>query len=150
MKGKWRIVKMPDYTSDYPDMVEPAYISFDGKGGGQFTFGCVTGAIYGAGDGNAIEFTWDGNDEMDDASGDGWAELQRNGALKGQICFHGGDKANFTARPWKTSSTACSAITKKLRARWSITRRRRNLPAKMSLTCSFSTPRDLLGNFIST
>jgi hypothetical protein len=28
-------------------------------------------------------------------------------ALKGQICFHGGDKANFTARPWKTSSTAC-------------------------------------------
>ena len=46
MKGKWRIVKMPDYTSDYPDMVEPAYISFDGKGGGQFTFGCVTGAIY--------------------------------------------------------------------------------------------------------
>jgi hypothetical protein len=42
MKGKWRIIKMPDYTSDYPDMVEPAYISFDGKGGGQFTFGCVT------------------------------------------------------------------------------------------------------------
>jgi hypothetical protein len=29
-------------------MVEPAYISFDGRGGGQFTFGCVTGAIYGA------------------------------------------------------------------------------------------------------
>ena len=28
----------------------------------------------------------------------------------------------------------------KLRARWSITRRRRNIPAKMSLTCSFSTP----------
>jgi hypothetical protein len=31
--GKWRIVKMPDYTSDYPDMIEPAYILFDGKGG---------------------------------------------------------------------------------------------------------------------
>ena len=63
-------------------MVEPAYISFDGKGGGEFAFGCVTGAIYGAGDGNAIEFTWDGNDEMDDANGDGWAELQHNGASK--------------------------------------------------------------------
>jgi hypothetical protein len=95
MKGKWRIIKMPDYTSDYPDMVEPAYISFDGKGGGQFTFGCVTGAIYGAGDGNAIEFTWDGNDEMDDASGDGWAELQRNGALK--------DKSASTAEIKPTS-----------------------------------------------
>ena len=48
MKGKWRIFKMPDYTSDFPDMVEPAYILFDGKGGGEFAFGCVTGAIRGA------------------------------------------------------------------------------------------------------
>lgn len=107
MKGKWRIVRMPDYTSDFPDMVERAYIVFNGKGGGEFAFGCVTGSIHGAGDGNAIEFSWDGNDEMDEACGDGWAELQPNGSLKGQICFHGGDEANFTARRWKTSSTAC-------------------------------------------
>jgi hypothetical protein len=90
VKGKWRITKMPDYTSDYPDMVEPAYIQFDGKGGG-----------------DAIEFTGEGNDEMDDARGDGWAELQSNGFLKGQICFHGGDEADFTGKPWETSSTAC-------------------------------------------
>jgi hypothetical protein len=107
MKGRWHIVKMPDYTPDYPDMVEPAYILFDGKGGGEFAFGCVTGAIHGAGDSDAIEFDWSGNDEMDEASGDGWAELQPDGSLKGQICFHGGDEANFTARPQKTSSTAC-------------------------------------------
>jgi hypothetical protein len=44
---------------------------------------------------------------MDEASGDGWAELQPDGSLKGQICFHDGDEADFTARPWKTSSTAC-------------------------------------------
>lgn len=107
MKGKWRIIKMPDYTSDYPDTVEPAYILFDGKGSGEFVFGCVTGAIHGAGDSNAIEFEWDGNDEMDAACGDGWAELRSDGFLEGQICFDGGDEANFTARPWTTSSTAC-------------------------------------------
>ena len=107
MKGKWRIIKMPDYTSDFPDMVEPAYILFDGKGGGECAFGCITGAISAAGDGNAIEFTWDGNDEMDEACGDGWAELQSDRSLKGQICFHGGDEASLTARMWKTSSTAC-------------------------------------------
>jgi len=45
MKCKWRIIKMPDYTSDFPDMVEPAYILFDGKGGGKFTFGCVTAPL---------------------------------------------------------------------------------------------------------
>jgi len=107
VKGKWRIVKMPDYEAGFPDMVGPAYILFDGNGGGQFAFGCVTGAIYGAGDTDAVAFTWDGNDEMDEVRGDGWAELQSNGSIIGQICFHGGDEADFTARPWKTSSTAC-------------------------------------------
>lgn len=103
MKGKWRITKMPDYTSDYPDMVEPAYIRFDGRGSGEFAFGCVTGHIHGAGEGKAIEFSWDGNDEMDEACGEGWAELQPNGSIKGQISFDGGDEVDFIARPWKTS-----------------------------------------------
>jgi hypothetical protein len=84
-----------------------AIIQFDGKGGGEFAFGCITGAIHGAGDSDAIEFDWNGNDEMDEASGDGWAELQPDGSLNGRICFHGADEANFTARPWGTSSTAC-------------------------------------------
>ena len=42
VQGKWRIVEMPDYEADFPDMVEPAYILF-GKTGGEFAFGCVTG-----------------------------------------------------------------------------------------------------------
>ena len=33
--GKWRIVEMPDFPADYPDMVEPAYILFEHKGGGE-------------------------------------------------------------------------------------------------------------------
>jgi hypothetical protein len=76
MKGKWRITRMPDYVADYRDMMEPAYILFDGNGGGEFAFGCVTGSIYTAGDemATAVEFSWDGNDEMDSACGDGWAE----------------------------------------------------------------------------
>jgi len=91
MKGKWRIVEMADYESDYPDMMEPAYI------------------LFGAGDAGAkaVEFRWDGNDEMDEARGDGWAELQPDGSITGQICFHRGDEAEFIARPWTTSSTAC-------------------------------------------
>jgi hypothetical protein len=53
-----------------------------------------------------FEFSWEGNDEMDEAGGDGWAELQPDGSIKGQISFHGGEEASFTARPWKTSSKA--------------------------------------------
>jgi hypothetical protein len=48
--------------------------------------------------------SWHGNDEMDEAGGDGWAEFQTDGSLKGQVCFHGGGDANFIARRW-TSST---------------------------------------------
>lgn len=103
--GKWRIVEMPDDTEGYPDMMEPAYILFE-PARGEFAFGCVTGQIFGGGDTDAVEFSWTGNDEMDEAQGDGWAELQPDGALKGAICFQGGDEANFIVRRW-TSSTAC-------------------------------------------
>jgi hypothetical protein len=36
------IAEMPDYEADFPDVIESAYILFDGKGGGEFAFGCVT------------------------------------------------------------------------------------------------------------
>ena len=104
--GRWRIVEMPDYTEDYPDMVEPAYILFEDRGSGEFAFGCVIGQIFGGGDTDAIEFHWSGNDEMDEVEGHGWAEFQPDGSLRGQICFHDGDEANFIARRWN-SSTAC-------------------------------------------
>ena len=107
MTGKWRIVELPGFEPDYADMVGPAYIRFDGKGGGEFAFGCVTGGIYEAGGNEHIEFTWGGSDEMDEVSGDGWAERQPDGSLQGQICVHNGDEIDFIARPWKTSSTAC-------------------------------------------
>lgn len=103
--GKWRIVAMPDYVEDYPDMMEPAYILFEAHGSGEFAFGGVTGQIFG-GDTGAVEFSWIGNNEMDDAQGDGWAEIQPDGSLHGAICFHDGDEANFIAKRW-TSSTAC-------------------------------------------
>ena len=43
-----------------------------------------------------VEFSWEGNDESDPASGRGWAVLEENGSLRGRIFFHLGD-AGFTA-----------------------------------------------------
>lgn len=106
--GKWRIIAMPDFPTDYPDMVEPAYILFERNGGGEFAFGCCTGHIWKAGstEATSIDFSWNGSDEMDHVSGNGSAELQPDGALQGDICYHNGDEYAFTARKW-TSSTAC-------------------------------------------
>lgn len=90
--GKWRIVELPGYADDYADMVEPAYILFEAPGG-EFAFGCVTGTFAGGGDCAAVEFDWCGNDEMDKACGSGWAEIQADGSLRGEIGFHASEKS---------------------------------------------------------
>ncbi len=100
IKGKWRIVKMALWDKDFLDMMEPAYIAFDGKAGGEFAFGCVTGSIHCRKTPTGVDFTWEGNNEMDEASGDGRAEIQKDGSLKGEIRFHNGDDSTFNARRW--------------------------------------------------
>jgi hypothetical protein len=35
---------------------------------------------------------------MEPARGDGWAELQEDGSLEGEICLHNGDDVPFIAR----------------------------------------------------
>jgi hypothetical protein len=93
VQGKWRGVEIPDY-----DMAVPgAYILF-GMSGGEFAFDCLTGSIHGVCEGDAVEFTWEGNDEMEPASGRGWAELQDDGSLEGEIYLDNGDDIAFIAR----------------------------------------------------
>ena len=60
--------------------------------GGEFALDCLTGSIHGHCEGDAVEFTWNGNDEMEPASGHGWAEMQDDGSLEGEICLEGGDE----------------------------------------------------------
>jgi hypothetical protein len=101
VRGKWRIVETPGY-----DMAVPgAYILLED--GGEFAFDFLTGSIHGACEGEAVEFSWEGNDEMEPARGDGWAELQKDGSLEGEICLHNGDDIPFLTHRQKTSSTAC-------------------------------------------
>ena len=98
--GKWRITEMERWDRDYLDMVEPAYIRFTADGRGEFKFGCVAcGIDCDFSDDNA-EFTFQGHDEMDEVSGGGWAELDDDGTLSGEINFHLGDKSSFKAKKW--------------------------------------------------
>jgi hypothetical protein len=71
---------MHDYDDDFLELMEPAYILFEGHDSGAFAFGCVTGQIFDGGDTDAVQFSWTGNDEMDKAQGEGWAELQPDGS----------------------------------------------------------------------
>jgi hypothetical protein len=53
-----------------------------------------------------VQFTWDGNDEGDRASGSGWAGLEEDGSLRGHIYFHLGDDSGFRAIRGDSESTS--------------------------------------------
>src|SRR3954464_14537203 len=56
--GRWRITEMELWDTDFVDMLEPAYITFEAKGGGEFVFGAVRGDLdcrYGP---DGVRFTW--------------------------------------------------------------------------------------------
>jgi len=106
IQGKWRIVEMPDYETDFPDMIGPGYI-LSGKSGGEFAFGRVTGAIHGTVKAIRSSSPGPAMTKWKEACGAGRAELQEGDTLEGQICFQGGDEADFTAESWHTSTTAC-------------------------------------------
>src|SRR5947199_4699153 len=99
--GRWRIVSMSAWDEDYIDEEEEGFFEFDENGGGEFHFGYVHGHMDGrltTRDGEpAVEWTWDGNDEMDPAQGRGWAVVKGD-ELHGMIFFHGGDDSEFVAK----------------------------------------------------
>ena len=99
--GRWRIVSMSAWDESYIDEEEEGYFEFTDKGGGEFHFGYVHGQMDckpTTRDGvPTVEWTWDGNDEMDPAQGRGWVVL-RGEKLHGMIFFHGGDDSEFVAQ----------------------------------------------------
>jgi hypothetical protein len=104
LRGKWRIVETELWDQDALDLIEPAFIEFRLDRTGSFAFIAVEGwldcrpaSIEGR---LGVEFTWDGRDENDTASGRGWAALLQDGTLEGHIYFHMADDSSFRARPF--------------------------------------------------
>lgn len=100
-EGTWHITDMENWDEDYFNMEVQAYIEIDKRGSGDFQFGLVTGQIDGEvvkdQSGEKLEFTWEGNDENDEAFGSGWLKLKDKNTLEGKIKFHQGDSSLFTA-----------------------------------------------------
>ena len=99
--GRWRIQEMDVWDRDALDLVGPAFIEFRADQTGNFGFIAVQGwmdcreaTIH---DRPGLEFSWEGNDECDQASGRGWAALQADGSLDGHIYFHLGEDSAFRA-----------------------------------------------------
>lgn len=100
--GIWYICEMGLWDEDYFDMEVQAYIKIEPDNCGCFQFGLVfgdtDGRIIDHPDGKRFEFTWEGNDECDLASGSGWVRIKEKDILEGEFRFHYGDSSTFLAR----------------------------------------------------
>lgn len=99
--GNWRIISMTEWDEDYLNMDVEAYLDLEANQRGTFQFGLVSGninyRITERGGKPAIEFSWEGMDEMDECSGRGWAVLEED-ELNGMFFFHQGDESGFVAK----------------------------------------------------
>jgi hypothetical protein len=99
--GRWRIVSLDEWDLDYVEEKRPAFIEFGADQMGEFRFGLTSGnidyRITDRGGQAAVEWTWEGMDEMDSCTGRGWAVLE-GGELHGMFFFHQGDESGFVAR----------------------------------------------------
>jgi hypothetical protein len=100
IKGKWRIVEMPTWGADHLNLLGPAHIEFDGKGGGEIAFGALQATPECAATPSGIDFHWYGFDEMDEVRGEGWVELQDDRSLIGEFAYDNGDESELRAVPW--------------------------------------------------
>jgi hypothetical protein len=100
--GTWHIYEMEMWDEDYFNMETQAYIEIQPDHSGDFQFGLVAGSLDGdverSGGQERLVFTWEGQDEMDPATGSGWMKLTREGEVEGLIKMHLGDRSTFKAR----------------------------------------------------
>jgi hypothetical protein len=99
--GRWRITHMDKWDQDFVDAEVEGFVQFDGDGSGRFQFGFVSGGMDwrpATRDGQpAVEWSWEGNDEMDPAQGRGWA-IHTGPEMHGMIFIHRGDESGFDAK----------------------------------------------------
>jgi len=99
--GKWYISEMEMWDKDYIDAEVRGYILFNEDGSGEFQFGYVHGFMnckytIKDNDEDIVEFTWEGNNECNLASGRGYAKLSENSII-GEIYIHNSDDSEFKA-----------------------------------------------------
>jgi hypothetical protein len=100
--GSYRIFEMEDFDKEYMHAEQQAFIKINPDGSGEFGFGYVHGYMRGkvkTRNGETLyKFRWEGNDENDEAHGDGWLLMDDPDEVEGEIAFFDGDEHYFRAK----------------------------------------------------
>ena len=100
ISGRWRIVWMEEWDQEYVDLVEPAYVSINSQGNGEFQFGVVTGYFHANPEKMYFDSKWEGSQECDEACGEIDGTIDEEGqedTLCGTISFWEGDESEYRA-----------------------------------------------------
>jgi hypothetical protein len=99
--GIWHIYDMELWDEEYFNMETQAYIKIAPNNLGDFQFGLVSGSLDGEieriADVERFSFTWQGQDEMEEANGSGWLQLTSDNEAFGSFSLHYGDSSGFKA-----------------------------------------------------
>jgi hypothetical protein len=99
-RGRWHIVSMDKWDEDHICADGQGYLEFHIGGRGSLHFGYVHSQTdYRLTERNgqpAVEFTFEGNNDMAPTMGRGWGALD-SGVLKGVVFFHQGEESAFAA-----------------------------------------------------
>ena len=97
--GYWRITEVDDAwdLQDELDIEEPAHFEVNEAGRGELVFFLFSGSVDARFDGDRIEFTWEGQWELDDMCGRGTAELGSDSHLHVHLWIHFGDEMELRA-----------------------------------------------------
>ena len=79
------------------DLLGSAHITFSGKDGGGLVFIAIEADLDVRDGAACAEFSWEGFDDWQPASGRGWAALGTAGRLVGHIFINKGDASGFVA-----------------------------------------------------
>jgi hypothetical protein len=102
-QGRWRIAEMDLWDNEALDLVQPAFLEFNGNQG-EMRFIAVTAWLdvrYETRSGGPVaEFSWEGVYENDPRCGRGWVAIGTAGRLVGHFFIHNGDDSGFVCEPW--------------------------------------------------
>ena len=90
--GTWDVVSSPDFDEEYLRLGGAPYVTFRQNGdfvGGEYEIGVMCGTINGGAHSDFIDFDFGGNDEMEEAFGEGQATLEGERLIFELWQYHG-------------------------------------------------------------
>ena len=92
--GRWRIIEVEGWDTDYVDMLGPGHIPLN-RDGRRIEFGAMQIGLDCWYSKTGAHFTFQGSDEGAEVSGDGDADIAEDNSLTGEIRFQNGDDMPF-------------------------------------------------------